>query len=166
VSSTWSFDRPTITALPSPSTTLTGACGLIVASPALTMSFLVSRPVGMSWFPSRSPGGGWATALLAMFLIQSTSSAGLGCALLRGHEPADICSSTRLPPRGVNRHHPNRLFTRVIDARRSQKRRFVTATSGGGAGRRTATGEARSAARPRGRGCSRSSRPGSPRCRQ
>lgn len=35
-------------------------------------------------------------------------------ALLRGHEPADISSSMRLPAHGVNRHHPIRLFARVI----------------------------------------------------
>jgi hypothetical protein len=114
-----------MTALPPQSTMLIVACGLLAASPALTMTFLVSKPVGMSWFPSRSPGGGWATALLAMFLIQSTSSAGLAGALLRGHEAADICSALRLPPRRVNRHHPNRLFARVINGRRSQTQRFV-----------------------------------------
>ena len=27
----------------------------------------------------------------------------------------------RLAPRGVNRHHPNRLFARVINARRSDR---------------------------------------------
>jgi hypothetical protein len=50
-----------------------------------------------------------------MFLIQSTRSAGLGCALLRGHQPPDTRAAIRLPRRGVNRRHPNRLFTRVIN---------------------------------------------------
>ena len=40
----------------------------------------------------------------------------------------------RLPPCGVNRHHPNRLLARVIYARRSQTRRFVTGDSWQGAG--------------------------------
>ena len=61
-----------------------------------------------------------AGPLPLMFLIQSTK-ARASRALLRGHEPADICSSMRLPPRGVNRHHPDRVFARVISARRGYR---------------------------------------------
>jgi hypothetical protein len=70
----------------------------------------------MSWFPSRIPSMAEGVLAFHRFALDpvATTCGGLRCAgvVMTGRR----LIFNRLPPGGVNSHHPYRVFTRVITA--------------------------------------------------